>query len=244
MGSNLEPPAHSRLGGEIDPRRLLIAAACLIVFSACATAKPPIPNPNHVAATPHKDDFTVQSQAGQPVGEVQPVYISAANGMDVTRSIEPSQIFAIDDAGDRVAPLPPGEAARIAGGAHQLSSAVSGAAKTGTIAAASGGLMGAALGTLGGLIFGAVGTGAAAGAATGAAAGLATGAVGGAFAGEDSARQTANAQLSALALPAGPVHKNFTVSGYVFFPRGNYTGLEVITVGDSGETDTVRLPWQ
>jgi hypothetical protein len=51
-------------------------------------------------------------QPADTVGDVQPVYVSIANGTNVPRAVVPSQIFALDEQGQRIAPLPPGEAAR------------------------------------------------------------------------------------------------------------------------------------
>ena len=81
------------------------------------------------------------------VGEVTPVYVSVANGTDAPRSVVPSQVFAVNDAGERVAPLSPGEAARQAGSAKELSGAVQSAAISGVGGAA----VGAAAGSIAGV---------------------------------------------------------------------------------------------
>src|SRR6204780_2645177 len=93
--------------------RLAIAAA--IAISGCAVAPAPIAHTPNVVATPQQGQLAVSVAAAPTVGEVTPVYVSIANGTDATRSVVPSQVFALNDAGERVAPLPPGEAARQAG---------------------------------------------------------------------------------------------------------------------------------
>ena len=79
---------------------------------------------------------------------MQPVYVSVANGSDIPRSIVPSQIFALDDSGSRVAPLPPGEAAREAGGWGELKAALTSGAVGGVAEGALGAGLGAAIGSV------------------------------------------------------------------------------------------------
>ena len=88
------------------------------------------------------------TQPGAPIGDVQPVYVSVANGSDVPRSIAPSQIFALNDSGARVAPLPPGEAARQAGGSGELKAALTSGAVGGVAEGALGAGLGAAIGSV------------------------------------------------------------------------------------------------
>lgn len=83
------------------------------------------------------------------------------------------------------------------------------------------------------------------GAALGGAIGGGSGAVQGAFAGPGRAREQANQQLTALALPAQDIRHDFTVSGYVFFPKGDYKQLQLLLVdGETGDTDVISEPWQ
>lgn len=182
--------------------------------------------------------------AAPSVGEVTPVYVSVANGTEASRSIVPSQVFALNDAGERVAPLAPGEAARQAGSAKELEGAV----KSATIS----GIGGAALGAAGGAIAGAAGvTGGGwgfgspgAGALFGTGFGGAWGAFSGAERGQSKADQQANQQIEAVSLKPEEVHKNFTVSGYVFFPKGQYSQVEMLLVDrETGDTQVVREPW-
>ena len=93
------------------------AIAAAIAISGCGIAKAPIEHTPNVVATPRQGGLSVSVAAAPNVGEVTPVYVSIANGTDASRSVVPSQVFALNDAGERVAPLPPGEAARQAGSA-------------------------------------------------------------------------------------------------------------------------------
>jgi hypothetical protein len=164
------------------------------------------------------------------------VNVSIANGTDITRSVIPSQIFAINDSGQRVAPLPPGEAARQAGGAGELKDAL----KSGAVSGVAGGALGAGLGAAVGAVTGGVGTGAIIGAATGAGWGMFSGA----GRGQDRADSQAAAQLGSLALPQQDVERDFTVSGYVFFPKGDYQQIQVLMINrETGDTEVVTRPW-
>jgi len=41
------------------------------------------------------------------------------------------------------------------------------------------------------------------------------------------------------------VNRNFTVSGYVFFPKGNYREVEMVLVNrETGDTQSIREPWR
>src|SRR5580693_5460380 len=199
--------------------------AMAIAISGCAVAPPPI------AHTP-------------TVGEVTPVYVSVANGTNDTRSVVPSQVFALNDAGERVAPLPPGEAARQAGSAKELEGAVKSGAVSGVGGAALGAAAGAIAGTAGRSAgwfgFGSPGAGALVGTAFGGAYGVFSGAE----KGQSKADQQANQQIEALSLKPEEVRKDFTVSGYVFFPKGQYDQVEMLLVDrETGDTQIVREPW-
>src|ERR1700720_3683587 len=103
---------RSRTRRSKKPFGFLVALA----MAGCGFASAPLKDTPKIVATPQPGQLNVMTQPSSPIGDVQPVYVSVANGSDIPRSIVPSQIFALDDAGSRVAPLPPGEAARDAGG--------------------------------------------------------------------------------------------------------------------------------
>ncbi len=222
-------------------RRVPITRGVLAAIGAlalgCGFASAPIQNTPAVVATPQPGEISITSQSKPAVGAVVPVYVSVANGTDVPRAIVPSQVFALDGNGDRIAPLPPGEAARQAGGSGELKAALTSAAVSGVAA----GAVGAALGAAAGAAFGSAGTGAALGSAIGGGEGM----LAGAPAGQQEARRQASEQIGALALQGGDVAKDFTVSGYVFFPQGSYKEIELLLVNrETGDTETLKEPWR
>ncbi len=211
-------------------------AVLVLGIAGCAVASAPIKNTPQIVATPQAGLLTISMQAASPIGEVQPVYVSVANGTDEPRAVVPSQIFALNDVGERVAPLPPQEAARQAGGAGELKAALASAAVSGI----GGGAVGAGLGAIAGAGLGGAGTGALVGTAIGAGSGIFSGA----SRGQDKADQQANEQIQGLALKPEEVRRNFTVSGYVFFPKGSYHEIEMILVNrETGDTESVKEPW-
>ncbi|HEY2665028.1 MAG TPA: hypothetical protein VGI47_11850, partial [Candidatus Binataceae bacterium] len=146
---------------------LFVAFAAMLLVG-CAVADAPINDRPNVVATPQKGEMTVTSRASAAVGNVTPVYVSIANGTDTPRKLVPGQIFALDDNGDRVAPLPAGEAARQAGGAGALKASL----KSAAVGGAGGAAVGSAVGAIGGAILGHTVTGAAIGGATGLGSGI------------------------------------------------------------------------
>ena len=220
------------------------AIAAAVAISGCAVAPPPIAHTPNVVATPQQGQLAVSVAAAPTVGEVTPVYVSIANGTDAPRAVVPSQVFALNGAGERVAPLPPGEAARQAGSAKELEGAIKSAAVSGiggaAVGAAAGAVAGAA-GSSGGWGFGSPGAGALIGSAFGGGMGI----IRGAEKGQTRADQQANQQIEAVSLKPEEVRKNFTVSGYVFFPKGQYNEVEMLLVDrETGDTEVVREPWR
>ena len=219
-----------------------VVAAAIALFG-CAVAPPPIAHTPNVVATPQPGRLTVSVAAAPAVGAVTPVYVSIANGTDAPRAIVPSQVFALNDAGERVAPLPPGEAARQAGSAKELEGAIQSAAVSGVggaaVGAAAGAVAGAA-GSAGNWGFGSPGAGALVGSAVGGGMGI----IRGVEKGQSRADQQAHQQIEALSLKSEEVRKNFTVSGYVFFPKGQYNQIEMLLIDrETGDTEVVREPW-
>jgi hypothetical protein len=213
--------------------RLVLMAA----VAGCALAPAPLKDTPKVVATPEPGQLSVAMQPSNTIGKVQPVYVSIANGTDTSRAVVPSQIFALDAQGERIAPIPPGEAAREAGGAGELKAALMSGAASGALTGALGAGVGAVAGSL--IHSGAVG------AALGGAIGGGEGAMQGAFAGANKADSQAQAQIGALALEKGDVNNNFTVSGYVFFPKGDYKQLQLLLVdNESGNTEVIERPWK
>ena len=209
----------------------------IFILAGCVLARAPLQDTPKVVATPEPGQLSVAMQPANTIGDVQPVYVSIANGTDVPRAVVPTQIFALDEHGERIAPLPPGEAAREAGGAGELKSALTSAAASGAIT----GALGAGIGAIAGSLIHSGATGAALGGAIGGG----TGAMQGAFAGPSKAHQQANEQINALALQSGDVRNNFSVSGYVFFPKGDYKQIQLLLVDkESGNTEIIERPWK
>lgn len=218
------------------PKRTLVLAASPLLLTGCIFASAPIKDRPQIVATPQAGRLSVTSASANPVGDVQPVYVSIANGTDLPRAIVPSQIFALDDAGNRIAPLPSGEAARQAGGAGELKAAMTSAAASSAVE----GSIGAGIGAIAGSFLSTGSTGAALGGAIGGGSGLIQGATSGPAKADAQARD----QLSALALEPGDVRHDFTVSGYVFFPKGEYKQIQFLLVdAESGTTEVVNRPW-
>jgi hypothetical protein len=222
-----------------------LAIVGAIALSGCAVAPAPIATTPNVVATPQSGQLVISVQAAHPVGEVIPVFVSVANGTDDTRQVVPSQVFALNEVGERIAPLPPGEAARQAGSAKELQGAMQSGAISGiggsAVGAAAGAIAGAAGNSGGGWGFNSAGSGALVGTGIGGAWGIFSGAQNG----QSKADQQASQQIDALALKPEEVRQNFVVSGYVFFPKGSYNHVEMVLVDrESGVTQTVREPWR
>jgi len=214
-----------------------LASMLSLGAAGCAVAPAPLPTTAHVVATPQSGQVDVAVQSDAPVGTVTPVYVSIANGTDIPRVVVPDQVFALNQVGERVAPIPSGEAAREAGGDGELKAALeSGAVSTGVGAG-----LGAGLGAAAGSAFGAVGQGALLGGAIAGAEAMFSGVT----SGVSSAHRQANQQINALSLKHGKVYRGFTQSGYVFFPKGDYTDLEVVLVNqETGDTEAIKTPWR
>ena len=207
----------------------------VVAMGGCSIAPAPLKDPPHIVATPASGQLNVTSEPGKPIGDVLPIYVSIANGTDSPRAIVPSQIFALNDAGSRIAPLPPAEAARQAGGAGEL--------RAGLLSAGASGLVEGAFGAGIGAIAGSLIHSGATGAAIGGAIGGGSGALQGATSGPAKADAQAGTQLTALALPAQDVRRDFTVSGYVYFPKGDYKRIQMLLVDDeTGNTEVINQP--
>jgi hypothetical protein len=103
----------------------------------------------------------------------------------------------------------------------------------------SGGVGGALSGAMSGMQLGM-----AVGGPVGAAIGAGYGGLEGVSRGPDRAREQANQQLTALALQHQDVRRDFTASGYVFFPKGDYKQLQLLLVdSETGDTDVLSEPW-
>lgn len=222
--------------------RIVAAMMAVLAFSylpGCSVGSAPIKATPAVVASPLPGQLSVGVQKADAVGGVVPVYVSIANGTDVPRAIVPNQIFAINSSGERVAALPPGEAARRAGGAEELRAALASAAVSGV----AGGAVGAGAGAVVGSVVGGHG-GLGQGALIGSAIGAAEGMFRGVGKGQARADREARQQIQSLALKRDDLRHDFTVNGYVFFPEGDYQEIDILLVNrETGDTEMLRKPW-
>ncbi len=215
---------------------VLALAALLGSAAGCAVAPKPLAPGSNVVPTPQPGELSVLINPQAPVGGVVPVRVSIANGRDLPYRIDPSQVFAINEAGARVAPLPPGEAALEAGNAEALAGAV----ESGVASGAVGGGIGAGLGAAAGAAVGGVSQGAIFGGAISAAEAMLTGIP----MGQQQAQSQAQQQIGALALRGGPLGQDATMTGYVFYPSGHYYWVEVVVQDpEHGGSRRIRVAW-
>lgn len=169
--------------------------------------------------------------AAASVGSVQPVAVAVTNGQAAVLHLDARQVYGHADGEARSAPLPPAEAARLAGGRR-----MPGAIRGGVTGAATGGLLGAAGGAISGAIQGGIGLAVAAGSAVGAFFGAVTGVLGGGGATPDVAGFEDRA-LHDAALASG-----FSATGYVYYPLGSYHSLEMLLTNDTGQVERIEIP--
>jgi hypothetical protein len=233
--------------------------AATLFISGCGAVNTPSPLPlPPVAATPPipgpvldapKAGITLLAMPVKPVGNVQPVYLSIANGTGHPISETQALIYMQRTDGNRVAALPLSEAVAQAGGAAGLTSSFETAASygvpVGVVSAAVGAAAGAALtsgswtGTRNGMLIGG-------------AAGATLGATVGMVEAHTAAEQRANEQILAFSLHAtdpdhctqsdqtGCILPNATSSGYVFYPRGDYDRV-IAVFGDPQAETTITV---
>jgi len=199
---------------------LLVAAGCAAKHPGAAVTVPP-PAEGRVGAA---------AAAAEPLGDVQPVAVAVTNGLDRPLRLDARQLYAL--AGEtRVAPLPPAEAARRAGG-----KSAPGRVESGATGAVAGGILGAIGGAISGAIQGGVGLATAAGAAVGATLGAITGVITGGGAPDV-------AGFEDRALHDASLAPQYSASGYVYYPKGAYSQLELLLAGESGaEVERLVLP--
>jgi len=225
------------------------AAAALAVVLAfglagCATTWNPIPITPRVALTPTKGDVTMQARPGAPIGRIVPVDVSIANGTDEPYLVQPDQVFAINQQGQRIMPISASEAIQEAGNSNALKAGLTGAAKNLAIGAIAGAATGAAIGAAVGTIVLSPAQGALVGAAIGGSVGAAGGGVYGGVQGQAAAHHDADTQISALSLQTREAHPNYSINGYVFFPKGEYTSIQMTLLNEeTHQTDTRTSSW-
>ena len=194
----------------------------LLGLSGCATSWRPIADVPRVALRPSQGEITMEARPGKPIGDMVPVDVSVANGTDEPYRIEPDQVFAINDQGERILPIPASEAITEAGNANSLKAGLWGAARNVLVGGLAGAAAGAMVGTAVGTIVASPAEGALLGAAMGGSVGAAGGGILGGMQGQAAAHHDAETQIGSLALQPSDANPNYSVNGYVFFPQGNY----------------------
>ena len=206
-----------------------LALVCVVLNGCSANGAVNTPSPlpiAKVAATPIRGKTSIVAVPANAVGNIQPVYISIANGTDSPMLESSGEIFALGADGNRVPALPPEEAAHQAGGSAGLASSVETAAAYSAPAAAGG----AATAAVGSAVSG--GGSILSGSLVGSAIGLVMGAGTGLYQAHTAAEERAQEQIQSLSLKPTTIPPNGTESGYVFFPLGEYQKVQAV-LGDT-----------
>jgi hypothetical protein len=204
--------------------RNILALSLLLGAAACAAK-----HPGATVAVPAPESGRVRAvaQSAEPLGDVHPIAVAVTNGLDRPLRLDARQVYAL--AGEtRVAPLTPADAARRAGGRK-----IPGRLKSGATGAVAGGVLGSIGGAISGAIQGGVGLATAAGAAVGATLGAIGGVIGGGGAPDV-------AGFEDRALRDAQLAPTYSASGYVYYPKGTYSQLELLLAGENG-ADVERL---
>ena len=207
---------------------ILIAVGCSTRGAVDTPSALPLPA---VVATPLKGQATILAVPTKRVGNIQPVYVSIANGTDGPLEQSQGEIFLKGKDGNRVPAVPLPEAVEQAGGAPGLVSTIGTAAAYGIPAAAASAATGAASAAA---VYRSTWAGAFHGSVIGAGAGLIGGAAYGVWKAHAAAEQRAQEQIETFTLKPGTVPPNGTASGYVFYPPGVYQQVEAVL----GNTET------
>ena len=201
--------------------RALVVIALLV--SSCV--KKPVTAPRAVIPETTPSELRLAASAGKDFGNMIALGIGLSNGEAATYTVSASRIFAIDAAGNRIAQLSVEEAARQAGGVTVLAAGLEGAG--------GGALLAGLLGAIPGAIIGAAqggGAGAGKGAAIGAGIGVAVGAVGGFYESTTKTEREIIDQLHGLYFGQQTLKPGLPVSGFVFYPSGEYVGVRAVVV--------------
>jgi hypothetical protein len=202
-------------------RSTTILAATLVI-AACA--RKPVTAPRAVIPET-TSDLSVAATPAKKFGHMVALGIGISSGAPSTYVVSAQRIFAVDVDGNRIAPLSVDEASRQAGGTTALVAGLQGAG--------GGALLGGLLGAIPGAIIGAAqggGSGAGTGAAVGAGIGVAAGAIGGLYSSKTKTDEEIEDQLRGLYFGEKTLETGVPVSGFVFYPEGDYVGVRVVAV--------------
>jgi hypothetical protein len=203
--------------------------AVLIAALLCASCvQKPVTGPRVVVPETASSQIRINASQGKNFGDMIALGIGVSSGEPDTYGVTANRIFAIDEAGNRIAPLSVEEAARQAGGANALAAGLEGAGGgallTGLLGAIPGAIIGAAQGG---------GSGAAKGAAIGAGVGVAVGAIGGFYESKTKTEQQIIEQLHGLYFGDQTLKTGLPVSGFVFYPAGKYLGVRAVVINQA-----------
>lgn len=208
-----------------------IAIVLLVGLGTGACVDKPVTAPRAVVPPTVPSELRAAATVANRFGDMVAIGVGLSNGSGKAYAITADRVLAVDAAGNRVAPLAVTEAARQAGGATVLVSGLKGAGGGALLAGVLGAIPGAILGAAGG---GAAGAGK--GAAVGAGIGVAAGAIAGFYESKSKTEREIIAQLGDLYLGGKLLKPSLPVSGFVFFPRGEYQGVFVVASEDPGGT--------
>lgn len=208
-------------------RSRLGTTLAFVALAGCASK--PVTAPRAVVPEPVPSELRAATTPGKTFGDMIALGIGISNGSNEEYVVSADRVYAIDRLGYRVASLSVTEAARQAGGATTLVSGLKGAGTGALLAALVGAIPGAVIGAAHG-----GGSGAGTGAAVGAGLGATAGALGGFFSSKSATERQIIDQLGELYLGQQVLKPRLSVSGFVFFPKGEYTGTRILAVEKVG----------
>lgn len=205
--------------------KVTVMAVLASLALAAGCARKPVTAPRAVVPETVSSEVRVVASEGKNFGSMVALGVGISNGDTTTYVAFAERIYAVDEAGNRIAPLSVEEAARQAGGVTALRAGLEGAG--------AGALLAGLLGAIPGAILGAAqggAEGAAKGAAIGGGIGVAVGAIGGYHESKSKTEQEIIDQLHGLYFGEREVKPGLPVSGFVFYPAGKYVGVRAVLV--------------
>jgi hypothetical protein len=204
-----------------------IVSVLLVLFCGACVRKP-VTAPRAVVPETSPSQLRIVGSPGTSFGNMIALGVGMSNGEANTYQASADHVYAIDEAGNRIASLGVEEAARQAGGTTALVAGLQGAGGsallTGLLGAIPGAIIGAAEGGAGG---------AGQGAAIGAGIGVAAGAIGGFYESKTQTEQQIIDQLHGLYFGEKTLKTGVPVSGFVFYPEGTYIGVTAVVIDEA-----------
>jgi hypothetical protein len=202
--------------------RSLSVLVTALALAACA--RKPVTAPRAVIPETSAE-LRIAATPAKRFGDMVALGVGLSSGEAGTYVVAAERVYAVDGDGNRIASLGVDEAARQAGGATALVAGLRGAGGgallTGLLGAVPGAIIGAAQGG---------GSGAGKGAAIGAGIGIAVGAIGGFYESKTKTDREIEDQLQGLYFGEKTLEPGLPVSGFVFFPEGEYVGVRAVVV--------------